>query len=129
MKMNILIIMSIILCSASCEKIVDHAYYIKVQNSTNDTVLCYDSYSYPDTLISFDKPLLQTVTPQSYTKLISKKEWKEVLPKDTISIYILSKDTVNKYSWDKIRSDYNILKRYDLSLDDLEKQNWTVTYP
>lgn len=127
--MNILIIILILFCGGSCEKIVDHAYYINVQNSTNDTVLCYDSYNYPDTLVSFDKPLLQTVTPQSYTKLISKKEWKGVLPKDTILIYFLSKDSVDKYSWDKIRSNYNILKRYDLSLDDLEKQNWTVTYP
>ena len=32
--------------------------------------------------------------------------------------------TVDKYSWDKIRGDYNVLKRYDLSLDDLKKPNF-----
>ena len=75
------------------------------------------------------KPLLQMVTPKSYTKLASKKEWKDVLPKDTILIYILNKDTVDTYSWDVIRNNNKILKRYNLSIKDLEKQSWKVTYP
>jgi len=131
MKMNILIILSIMLCGASCEKLVDHAYIIKIQNNSNDTIQFYESYNYPDTTIDVTKPRLKMVYPSKYSSLESKKDWDEVLvsPKDTISIFILSKDTVNKYSWDKIRSDYNILKRYDLSLDDLEKRSWTITYP
>jgi hypothetical protein len=131
MKMNILVVLSIIFCSASCEKLVDHAYIIKIQNNSNDTVQFYESYNYPDTLIDVTKPRLKMVYPSKYSSLESKKDWDEVLvsPKDTISIFILSKDTVDKYSWDKIRSDYNVLKRYDLSLDDLEKRSWTITYP
>lgn len=119
------------LCGASCEKLVDHAYIIKIQNNSNDTIQFYESYNYPDTTIDVTKPRLKMVYPSKYSSLESKKDWDEVLvsPKDTISIFILSKDTVNKYSWDKIRSDYNILKRYDLSLDDLEKRSWTITYP
>ncbi len=77
------------------------------------------------------KPLLKMVYPSNYSSLESKKPWDVVLvvPRDTVSIFILSKDTVNYYSWDKIRSDYNILKRYDLSLDDLKNLSWNVTYP
>lgn len=127
--MNNLIITLLIFSSVSCDKLVDHAYIIEIDNNSNDTVWCYASYYYPDTSLAVNKPLLQMVTPKSYTKLASKKEWKDVLPKDTILIYILNKDTVDKYSWDKIRSDYNILKRYDLSIKDLEKQSWTVIYP
>lgn len=131
MKMNILVVLSIILCSASCEKLVDHAYIIKIQNNSRDTIQFYESYNYPDTTIDVIKPRLKMVYPSKYSSLESKKDWNEVLvsPKDTLSIFILSKDTVDKYSWDKIRSDYNVLKRYDLSLDDLEKQDWTITYP
>ncbi len=131
MKMNILAVLSIILCSASCEKMVDHVYSIKIQNNTNDTLLFYESYNYPDTSIAQKKPILIRVYPKDYSYLDSKKDWDKVLvsPKDTLSIFILSKDTVDKYSWDKIRSDYNVLKRYDLSLDDLKNLSWKVTYP
>jgi hypothetical protein len=131
MKMNILVVISIILCSASCEKLVDHVYSIKIQNNTNDTLLFYESYNYPDTSIAQNKPILTRVYPKDYSHLDSKKDWDEVLvsPKDTISIFILSKDTIDKYSWNKIRNEYNIFKRYDLSIRDLEKQSWIVTYP
>lgn len=129
MKMNILFVLTIILCSASCEKLVDHGYYLKVQNNTNDTVWCYSSYNYPDTSLAESKPLLQMIRPESHTKLESKEKWGDVLPKDTIIVFILSKDTVDANSWEEIRNEYNILNRYDLSISDLESQNWTITYP
>jgi hypothetical protein len=40
---------------------------------------------------------------------------------DTLSFFIFSSDTLNKYPWDSIRSNYMILQRYDLSLTDLAK--------
>jgi len=67
--------------------------------------------------------------PSKYSYWDSKEKWGDILPSDTISMYILSKDTIDKYSWDLIRSGNRILKRYDLSIKDLEKQNWTITYP
>lgn len=129
MKMNILIILSMMLCGACCERLVDHVYSIKIQNDSNDTLLFYESYNYPDTSINQNKPILTRVYPQDYSYLDSKKEWKEVLPKDTIVVFILSKDTVDQYSWDEIRSNYNILKRYDLGIQDLENNQWTIKYP
>jgi hypothetical protein len=131
MKTNILIVLWIMLCSASCEPWVDHVYSIKIQNNTNDTLLFFESYSYPDTTITQSKPILKWIYPKDYSYLDSKKDWDEVLvpPKDTISIFILSKDTIDKYRWNEIRIDYNILKRYDLSLEDLQRMNWTISYP
>lgn len=131
MKMKILIILSIVLCGYSCEKLANHVYSIKIINNTNSTLLFYESYNYPDTLITQNKPILMSISPKDYSHLDSKKDWDEVLisPKDTISIFILSEDTVDKYDWSIIRNNYNILKRYDLSFDDLEKQSWTLIYP
>lgn len=129
MKRNILVIISIVLFSTNCEKLVDRGYFIEVQNNSNDTVWCYSSYNYPDTTLAANKPLLQMIKPKLYTKLESKEKWEDLLPKDTIIIFILSEDTVEKYSWDKIRNNYNILKRCDLSLEDLQDMNWTITYP
>lgn len=127
--MSNLIITLLIFCSVSCEKLVDHVYSIKIQNNSNDTVQFYASYNYPDTSMDAIKPRLKMAYPKNFTYLDSKKDWKDVLPKDTILIYILNKDTVDAYSWDVIRTKNKILKRYCLSLQDLEKQNWTVTYP
>lgn len=131
MKMTILIIVSILLSSTCCEKLVDHVYSIKIQNSANDTILFYESYDYPDTSMALEKPILTMVYPSDYSYLDNNKKWNEVLvsPKDTISIFLLSKDIVNIYSWVEIRDEYKVLKRYDLSLDDLEQSNFTITYP
>jgi len=129
MKMNILSIVLLVLCNVGCDKLADHVYSIKVQNNTTDTIQFYASYAYPDTAIANEKPILKMAYPSKYSYWDSKEKWEDVLPSDTISMYILSKDTVDKYSWDLIRSGYRILKRYDLSIKDLEKQNWTITYP
>jgi len=50
-------------------------------------------------------------------------------PKDTLSVFIFHSDTLKKYPWDLVRACYKILKRYDLSLYDLKKLDWTITYP
>ena len=129
--MNILFLLLVVLCSVRCEKLVDHVYSVKIQNNTNDTLLFFESYNYPDTSIVQNKPILIRVYPKDYNFLDSMDAWDVVLvpPKDTLSIFILSKDTVDKYNWELIRSDNNILKRYDLSLNDLKRMNWTITYP
>jgi len=51
------------------------------------------------------------------------------LPKDTLSVYVFSSDTLSKYPWAEVRNKYKVLKRYDLSLYDLNKLDWTITYP
>jgi hypothetical protein len=43
--------------------------------------------------------------------------------------FFLDKEVVDTVPWDTIRSKYLILKRYDVSFDDMEKMNWTITYP
>lgn len=132
-KMNVLIIL-LTLCGVSCgdfEKFVDHAYSIRVQNNSKDTILYYKNYNYPDTSIDQKEPELTRINPNDYSQIYSKKEWEDVLipPKDTLSLFIFCKDTIDKYNWSEIKINYKILKRYDLSLDDLKSQKWVITYP
>jgi len=129
MKITILSIILLVSCSVGCDKLTDHVYSIKVQNNTTDTIQFYASYVYPDTAIANEKPRLQMVYPSDFSYWDSKEKWEDILPSDTIYVYILSKKTVDKYNWDLIRSGNRILKRYDLSIRDLKKQNWTITYP
>ncbi len=127
--MSILYLTLLVLCNVGCDKLADHVYSIKVQNNTTDTIQFYASYTYPDTAITNEKPRLKMAYPSKYSYWDSKEKWEDILPSDTISMYILSKDTVDKYTWDLIRSGNRILKRYDLSIKDLEKQDWTIFYP
>ena len=114
----------------SCEPYcVDKVYSIIVENKLIDTIQVYASLNYPDTSLSEEKPRLKMVYPNKYSRIDSNEKWEDILPNDTVCVFILSKDTVDKYSWDLIRSSNRILKRYDLSIKDLEKQNWTITYP
>jgi hypothetical protein len=43
--------------------------------------------------------------------------------------FIFDKQTVVEQPWDTIVENNLVLKRYDLSLQDLESMNWTITYP
>lgn len=42
--------------------------------------------------------------------------------------FFLDKDVVDNVPWETVREDYMILQRYDLSIADLEKLNWTIYY-
>ena len=48
---------------------------------------------------------------------------------DTLKFYVLDAYVVENTPWDIVARDYLVLKRYDLSLEDLQKLNWRVTYP
>lgn len=48
---------------------------------------------------------------------------------DTFNVKIMDASMVHNTSWDTIVKHYMLLKRYDLSLEDLQKLDWTLTYP
>ena len=126
---KIILFFVIILLSSSCEVLFDKGYRIRVENNSNDTIQFYESYIYPDTSIVREKPILKMACPNKHSYIGSREKWKDVLHNDTISVFLISKDTFDTYGWGSIKFDYNILIRYDLSLKDLENMNWTVTYP
>ena len=48
---------------------------------------------------------------------------------DTLSVFIFDAQVLETTSWDIVKAQYLVLKRYDLSLDDLNILNWIITYP
>ena len=102
-------------------------------------ILDYGRY-YPDTLLppadtgyrSIDSDQYKVLPMKSYTlnTKIEKNSLKEnPNRKCLLMFYVFSVDTLEKYSWEEIREGYKILKRYDLSYDDMDSLNWTITYP
>ncbi|MBR5935404.1 MAG: hypothetical protein IKZ89_04560 [Bacteroidaceae bacterium] len=50
-------------------------------------------------------------------------------PDKKAKFYLFSMDTLNKYSYKEIKDGNRFLIRYDLSYEDLDSMNWTITYP
>ena len=44
-------------------------------------------------------------------------------------VYVFDADVVENTSWEVVARDYLVLKRYDLTLEDLQRLDWKITYP
>jgi len=59
------------------------------------------------------------------------RDWKSFFEKcknNQLRLFIISKDSVEKYGWRKIFAKEIFNKKYIFSLNDLEKRNWEVIY-
>lgn len=134
MKKIIIPIIFLAGCSGTCKKnpFIEKVYSIKVVNHSSQWINFFDSKVFPDTSLPVNKPYYGASRPNDFSYLDSRLDWSDVfakLPADTLSIFIISNDTVNTYNWNVIRGEYKILKRYDMSLQDLKTLNKTVSYP
>ncbi len=131
MKMLFALVIVSIACNGfTCNK--QGPRYLSVHNKSDRPIHFLASELYPDTAIP-DKINLTQVAPEgrSYFPFYV-DEWSELfnrLPRDTVSLFIFSSDTVITYSWQDIQAGYKVLKRYDLSQQDIEGMSYTVTYP
>jgi hypothetical protein len=131
-RISLLLLAIVALLSACVPVVMDKRYTIKVVNNSNQYIGMFDSRTYPDTSLPINRPYNSAAKPRDYGYIESATKWENIfnqLPKDTLSIYIFNMDTLKRVGWDSIRTGHKILKRYDLSLQDLKSGNWTITYP
>lgn len=60
------------------------------------------------------------------------REWKRYINSSAdkkLRLFIIKKDSVDKYGWKRIHQHKIYNKKYLLTLDDLEKIHWEITYP
>ena len=129
-KMKLLFFLGVILLK-SCEA-PDVQHYFVITNNANHIISYYVGESYPDTVIVQSQPQLKEVKPNSSFKESDWGTWEERFSKiagKKISVFIFHPDTLNKHTWEEVRDGYMILKRYDLSLEDLKLLDFTITYP
>ena len=48
---------------------------------------------------------------------------------EKVMVFVFDAQVLETTPWDTVKAKYLVLKRYDLSLQDLESMNWTITYP
>jgi hypothetical protein len=117
----------------SCMDIRDNRY-IMFSNKHNETAYCFFTnkklsleeflnaqYYLPnpvkkDSTWSLDRPR------GGWEKYISESSDKK------LKIYVIEKDSVDKYGWEYIFAKNIYNKKYNLTIDDLDKQDWEIYY-
>ena len=143
MKMNniILIIITLLFNQACGNKDEPCHKTINFINNTEGTLYVTSSYEYPDTMSLRNQP--NPILDPNFTKVLPNEKntkvlwsrdciesaFKSLIPSDTMMVYIFDAQILETTSWDDVTKNYMVLKRFDLSLLDLTKKDWTITYP
>lgn len=118
----------------SCKELADDDIdVIKIVNNSNHKIVVDDSYAYPDTSLNIkSSPCDGDILPNQTGEALSLHGWKGDISSNSHGVLILflsDRDTIRKYGADIWISEYKILKRYELTIDYLERNNWTIYYP
>lgn len=124
----------------SCKLPVDYfGQQLRVLNESSDTIVYFtDERTFnPEYPFMFDEvpdtALVGGVSIEPsgvfYDQIFFPETYFDNYPDKKGKFYLFSLDTLKKYTWKEIKEKNNYLKRYDLSLDDLDSLNWTITYP
>lgn len=138
-KIILMVFFSQMILSAACRRDTESCHYtVYVNNKSNKTIYATYNPYYPDTSILDINP----VPAGDYHKIIANEKksvyskrdciedyFKFSVPSDTIMIFIFDADVLASNSWETVRRNYLVLKRYDLSLSDLKNANFSIDYP
>lgn len=139
MKKIIIILCGLILlvsCEASNRE--DYHQLITIVNKTNKTFYIDWSTQYPDVnaykskpnpaLNGFSKVSANETTDQVFASKSSYESiFKYRIPSGVMMIYVFDGSTLETQGWDYIKNNNLVYKRYDLTLQDLNNMNWTLT--
>lgn len=138
MKIYIYLKVLFVLCLfSSCEETRFTVYDIIIKNKSNNNIQFFvarsgSEFLYPDTTLPTKKVGGPVILPGLSVSVDSGLKWEQEyakLPSDKMSIYIFDSDTLKKYDWENVRLNYRVLKRYDLTLQDLQSTDFYVNYP
>jgi hypothetical protein len=118
----------IILASISCRPYSAHSDLI-IRNNSSSTIALNMNQMYPDTFIACRTGAFKIEQNQEFNLRLG-DGWEDVFKeKNTLQLFIIDNNIWQKEPCDTIRKYNKILKRYQLTYDDLERLYWTITYP
>lgn len=109
---------------------------LKLDNKTDKSLYALLSFDYPDTSLNFQNPLINPYTnkiaahskePVFFDYCL--ENYYDMHSIDTISIFVFDAALVDTTPWNKIRQNYQIIKRYDLAKGDVGNNDYTITLP
>lgn len=112
----------------------DDIFQIKLVNKSNEHLALYFSNAYPDTSVKYVadcgcKEIKSGITGACMERYGWKDHVYSLCKGGKLSLFLFNRDSINQYTWDTVEAKYMIVKRWDLSIADLETMNWTITYP
>jgi hypothetical protein len=134
-KVTIIILLIFIFLSSTCEKDKNLHDLIEFTNNSNYNLFVCADWWYPDTLINFSNPALAgdfyKVSANSSDDALKIRDTYEgrFEQHEKIMIFVFDAQVLENTTWDSVKANYLVLKRYDLTLQDLNDMNWTITYP
>jgi hypothetical protein len=142
MKNLLLVFLSLIFIASTCvmdkDTDMDPDSTLTIINNSNTDLIVVTSVTSFDTLIdkmSFIKVKYQQdkLTLLADSIVNYRSNWIYSLTNigspGLLRIFFFDKDTVNNNSWENIVANYMIIKRYEYTLNDLDRLNWKITFP
>ena len=127
-KMLIYIILSIFLLSTQCERYDIYHNDIIIKNNSSNIISVSPCFTFPDTTINCP-PLYYNVEHGSEYSFHERYGWEPSLSNIYFQLFILDPSVVKSTPCDTIKKYKMYIKRYQLSVDDLNRMNWIITYP
>jgi len=124
--------------SHSCEYLIKSDDRFSFVNSSQEDVYVSFDTLYPDTSIYDPNPAFSPETNKvlagetSKSVLRLRSNWEATfkdIPSDTLMVFVFDAQVLETTTWDTVKANYQILKRYDLSLQDVKDMDWTISYP
>jgi len=132
MKKTYLLLFVFALLLSGC---LDKWYCFYIKNNSEQTIYACVDFVFPDTLLPIQKPYLREITPNKTGEIhgyhINDPKF-ERFDKEKLTIFILDKNVVDTCSWEYIRENNLILKRYEGNRSEFVEYNGgkiTFNYP
>ena len=129
--------MGTILISATCSNDNENCHNkVTIINNSDKDIYFSASSRYPDTLTLYPNPASAGDYYKVGRNATGKHLYRDCIeydfkanPSGIIMYYIYDAQTLKTVPWDTVVKNYMILKRYDLTKQDLDSMQWTITYP
>ena len=135
-KIILITISTIFVMLSSCD--TNNKYFdtrLKVINNSDKAIYADFYQSYPDTTLSklfhFANSAHKVMPHETFT-LGRGGTWEQAFQEQIyqkLLVYIFDAVVVDNTPWDTIRKNYLILKRYELTLKELDSLNFKIIYP
>lgn len=135
MKPIYLMFSCLLIVNSTCDRVKNEELKLRVNNVSEKAI--YVSWTiYPDTSLNhLVDPIYNSQIHKVEAHRVQKNYYgapSESFFKyniDTLSVFVFDAQVLENTPWDTVKAKYMVLKRYDLSLDDLNKSKWIITYP
>ncbi len=125
-------LLMILLLSNSCKPTYNEIGVITVLNKTGENINMFYSTDYPDTTLKNSFSVCSMSFPDTIS-LAYDKGWKGRFNENALGVlifFVVNRDSLIKYQGDEQYHQEQIVRRkYLLTVDSMEKNNWTIVYP